>query len=33
MDAIHTVKKIFDPGAHLYQQQVIAISKDLKGIS
>ena len=33
MDAIHTVKKIFDPGAYPYQQQVIAISKDLKGIS
>jgi len=29
-DAIHVVKKIFNLFVHLYQQQSIVISKDLK---
>ena len=28
-NTIHTAKKMFDPSVHLYQQQIIAISKDL----
>ena len=29
-NTIHTAKKIFDPSIYLYQQQTIAISKDLR---
>ena len=29
-DAIHAVKKIFDPSMHLHQQQMIMTSKELR---
>jgi len=32
-DTIHIAKKIFDPSMYPYQQQIIAISKDLRVFS